>query len=168
MTSEQDFILFISPGTLFSEMTERPIGCWDPATAVRMARTIAERYGATPYAFQFITRLVSDPIADGRGGVLDVEPRELRRSPLYYLGGDILTLDDIELQDRENEQILLTNMRCNNWPVVIENNNSWKVVQPFNEPDVIVDRETGEVVRRGDEPELLAYRRSALACEQQS
>lgn len=50
------FVKFFSPGTFVAETTTEKIDAWSIATAVEMARTVKERYGARPYAFQFITR----------------------------------------------------------------------------------------------------------------
>lgn len=41
--------------------------------------------------------------------------------------------------------------------VIIENTNSWRFTGPFGEKDVIVD-ENGEVIRRGDDADLVEYR----------
>lgn len=53
---EKHFVIFYSPGTFVHETTEKEIAAWNTQAAMDMARGIKERYGATPYGFQFITR----------------------------------------------------------------------------------------------------------------
>ena len=91
----QHCVTFRSPGTMFDEYTTRPIASWDPAIAVGMAEEIVERYGAKPYAFEFSTALCAEPVADGFGGTLKVEPKTTRTSGLHYIKGVLLTYDDV-------------------------------------------------------------------------
>ena len=107
---EKHYALFFSPGTFVSEQSEREIGEWDPREAVRLAGTITERHGARPYGFRFETRLVSDPILDGRGGKLAVDPKVIRRSAMHWIDGRVLTLAEVEREMAE-ERNLICNMR---------------------------------------------------------
>lgn len=58
---------------------------------------------------------------------------------MYYLGGKILTLKDVEARNDPGDRILISNMRGNDLDRVIENCNSWKVTQPFLKGDEVVD-----------------------------
>lgn len=156
MAERKHFVRFLSPGTLFSETTTRPIDSWDVRKAAEMSREIEERHGARPYGFQFLTNLVADPIDDGEGGELSVEPKQVDISGNHFITGDILLFDDIP--DVPDKSTLRSNMRCNDWPVLIENRNSYRFTCQFEEGDVVVDRH-GEVTRRGDEPALVEYRK---------
>lgn len=120
------FVIFYSPGSFVSETTEKEIDSWDVEEAKKMARNIKERYGATPYGFKFITR---------SRGKKDLD------SGMYYLGGRIRHLDFIILEDKPDEQILISNMKINGWDRVIENTNSWKITQPLREDDVVLEWE---------------------------
>ena len=60
---------------------------------------------------------------------------------MYYLGGKIRHLDFIILEDKPDEQILISNMKNNGWDRVIENTNSWKITQPLREDDVVLEWE---------------------------
>jgi len=71
------FVTFYSPGALFAEETSREIDQWDVDSARHMARGIVERYGATPYCFQFTTRA---------RGPEDFEPRA-EPAVLYRVSG---------------------------------------------------------------------------------
>src|SRR5688572_12971577 len=120
----QDFVTFLSPGTFVHEETTKPIDSWDVGKATAMARDIKERHSATPFAFQFSTR---------ERGPEDLDSKVTKTSGRYYLGGKIETLAEIEARNDPDEQILISNMRGNDWHRVIVNTNSWKIVQPFTE-----------------------------------
>lgn len=164
----QHFVTFLSPGTFFSdrrldrvlldghrplllhvhESTTKPIGEWHPVTAARMAKAIQERYGATPYGFYFTTCIVAGKVDDGEGGELEVNPKEVCRSGIYFLGGVIRTVGEIEAKADPSERILLLNMKGNRWAACVENTNSYKSIQPFEKEDVLIDW-NGKVLARG-------------------
>lgn len=127
---QKHFVTFYSPGTLVAETSERPIEAWDTDTAMAMADEITERYGATPYGFRFSTR--------GRGDD-DLDSKEIASSGLYYLGGKIETLAEVEARNDPKERILRSNMRGNGYDKVIINDNSWRWTQPLNEGDTVLD-----------------------------
>jgi hypothetical protein len=156
------YVTFLSPGTFFPEQTSKEIIFWDVRAAVAMSKDIVERYYAKPYGFYFSTRIVHKPVPDGEGGFLKVDSKEVDRTGIYFLGGKIFTLDDIDNTDEKNNTIIF-NMQYN-CPVAIENTNSFKSTLPFNEKDFVVD-EQGNIIRRGDEPGLVAYRKRILGSE---
>lgn len=127
---QQHFVTFYSPGTFFPEETTRPIESWDVDKAVDIARTITERHFAKPYGFRFTTR--------GRGEN-DLDSKVTHSSGIYYLGGKILTLADVEARDDPKEEILRSNMRCNNIEKVIQNDNSWRFIDQFHPDDTLLD-----------------------------
>lgn len=91
-----------------------------------------------------------------------MQSREVERSGVYYLGGEILTYEQmVEINDPSDE-VLRSNMRANDFPLVIINRNSWKSANPFNEEDVLLDH-GGNEVQRGDEPTFVAYRAMRIA-----
>jgi len=127
---KSEFVTFLSPGTFFHERTTKPIESWDVEKAKDMAREIKERHGATPFAFCFTTRAPADD---------ELDSKETAKSCTYYLGGTIETLADVEARNDPKEEILRSNMRCNGWDRIITNTNSWKVTQPLNADDVVLD-----------------------------
>jgi len=127
---EKHFVTFLSPGTLVAESTTKEIDSWDVDRAVEMSAKIKERYGATPYGFYFTTRA---------RGPEDFESREVNKSGIYYLGGEVLTLADIEAQNDPKNDILISNMRGNGWDRIVINNNSYKWAQPLQKTDVVLD-----------------------------
>lgn len=127
---QKHFVTFYSPGTFTSETSDREVESWDVGAAKKMAHGINERYGATPYAFRFSTM--------GRGA-RDLNSKEIATSPLYYLGGRIETLAEVEARNDPKEEILRSNMRGNGWHKIIVNDNSWRVTQPLKDTDVILD-----------------------------
>ena len=127
---KKHFVIFYSPGTFVSETTEREIDSWDVEQAMSMARTVRERHGATPYGFRFTTRSRADD---------ELDSKVTERSNMYFLGGKIRHLDFIILENKPDEQILISNMRNNGWDRVVENCNSWKITQPLEKDDVVLE-----------------------------
>lgn len=127
---QKHFVTFFSPGTFVSETSEKPIEAWDVEAAKALAVDIHERHNARPYGFRFTTRSRGDD---------DLDSRVTATSPLYYLGGTIRTLEDVERDDRPEEKILRSNMRNNDIKRVVENNNSWRFTGPLNDDDVVLD-----------------------------
>ena len=127
---QKHFVTFYSPGTFVSEETTREIESWDVDAAVAMAHGITERYDATPYGFRFTTRTRGDA---------DFDSKESARSCLYWLGGKVETLAEVEARNDPKEETLRWNMRHNNYPKIVVNTNSWKFTAPLNEGDVVLD-----------------------------
>ena len=127
---KKHFVTFYSPGTFVSETTRHEIDSWDVEKAKEMARSIKERHGATPYGFNFITRERKDD---------DLDSQIVATSNMYYLGGKIRHLDFIILENNPDERILISNMKNNGWDRVVENCNSYKITQPLEKDDVVLD-----------------------------
>ncbi len=127
---KKHFVIFFSPGTFMAEQTEKPIDEWDVQAATEMARKIKERYRATPYGFCFTTRERKEE---------ELDSQEIKRSGMYYLGGKILTVEDLKARNDPKETILISNMECNQWEKIVENCNSWKWVQPLRKDDTVLD-----------------------------
>lgn len=155
-------VTFYSPGTLFSESSSYDIDSWDTAKAVELAEKVRERYNAKPYGFTFETLLVHDDIPDGEGGVFHVESKRVEKSGVYFLGGKLETYDDVIARKDPKEDILQSNMRCNEYWIVCINTNSYKSTLPFDEKDRIVDAR-GQIIERGDDPKYVAYRAEQAA-----
>lgn len=124
------FVQFYSPGTFVSEVTEKPIDEWNVEAAAAMAHAISERHGATPYGFRFITRARADD---------ELDSKQVASSGIYYLGGRVETLAEVEARNDPKEEVLRTNMRLNNIERVIINDNSWRFTGPFTERDTLLD-----------------------------
>ena len=134
----QLFVIYYSPGTFFLEQSSFEVETRDLAACAARAKTdVQERHGAKPFAFRF---------TDGNGECL---------SGLHYLTGKVLTRDDVP--DDKEHSIMRSNMFDPDRCVVVENTNSYKHVSHFLEGDVVIDWE-GNIVRRGDEDELVAFR----------
>lgn len=125
---EKHFVTFVSPGTFVPETTTRPVESWNVDAAVEMARSVTERYGATPYSFHFTTRQ-----NDG-----DLDSTEVARSCNYFLGGEVKTLAEIVARNNPNDSILISNMRCNKIPRVLVNDNSWQATLELKDDDVVL------------------------------
>lgn len=127
---KKHFVTFYSPGSFVSETTEKEIDSWDVEKAKEMARNIKERHGATPYGFRFSTRGREDN---------ELDSKILNRSNMYYLGGKIRHLDFIIIENNPDEKTLIWNMKMNGWDRVVENTNSYKITQPLEKDDVVLD-----------------------------
>jgi hypothetical protein len=145
---KKNFVVFESAGTLFHETSEKPIKYWNTKTAVRMSQKVVERYGARPFAFHFQERIVSDDIDDGAGGRLKVLPKTVKASRRHFIGGKIETIAEVEERGDPKESILLSNMKCNGWDKIWTSTEGWKVCQPFQKGDVMVDT-MGKILKNG-------------------
>lgn len=164
---KKEFVTFYSPGTFVSEYSQKPIETRDVRKAVEMAASISERYNAKPYAFDFTTRIVADPIPDGYGGTLNVEAKTIDTSGHYFLSGRLETVEDVERRRDHEDTILLSNMRGNGMWIVCVTNNGYRHVMAFKEQDFVVDH-VGSIVHRGTDPQWVAYRaRQDLLREQE-
>lgn len=127
---QQHFVTFVSPGTFFAEESTKPIDAWNVETARAMATEITERYDAQPYCFFFTTR--------GRGEA-DLDSRQTARSPNYFIGCTVRTLEEVEREDRQDEDILRRNMRNNGFARVATPRIGWRVSVPVYDEDVVLD-----------------------------
>jgi len=127
---KKHFVTFYSPGTFVAEQTTKPIESWDVEEAVILSRDVKERYGAIPFGFRFSTRERCDD---------ELDSRESKRSKMYYLGGTVLTLEEIKARKDPADATLISNMECNGWDRVLENRNSWRWSAPLEEGDVVLE-----------------------------
>ena len=124
------FVTFMSPGTFVCETTEKPIDSWDVPTAVKMAKTITERYGATPFGFTFSTRERKET---------DLDSKVVNQSGIYYLPHcKIETLEEIKARNDPRESILVSNMEFNNYSKVVVTTAGWKACYRLNEGDIVL------------------------------
>ena len=126
---KKHFVTFYSPGTIVSETTTKEVESWNVDKAVEMSKELKERHGALPYGFNFTTRERTDK---------ELDSKVVETSCMYYLGGQIFTLKQLEERNDPNESILRDNMRYNGYKRIIINTNSWKWTQPLKEEDVIL------------------------------
>lgn len=129
MVMEKDFVIFYSPGTLVAETTICPIDSWNLDVAIQMSRKIRERHGARPYGFCFITKRRTDE---------ELDSREIKRSCMYYLGGSVLTLREVRARKDPRDKVLISNMECNGYDRVVQNDNSYRWTMPLKEGDVVL------------------------------
>ena len=127
---KKHFVTFLSPGTLFSETTTKPIASWSVEKAKAMVGGITERHGATPYGFMFTTR---------ERGPKDLDSKVVKASGVYYLGGKVETLAQVKRRATSADKILISNMECNKIAKVITNTNSWKFTAELRKGDVVVE-----------------------------
>jgi hypothetical protein len=128
---KKHFVTFYSPGTFVDEETTKEVKSWDVKLAKKMAYDITERYNALPFGFMFFTK---------EGGGKNWNPKTVKTSPLYYLGGKVETLEQVRARATKDDEILISNMECNKIKKVITNNNSYKTTRPFREgKDIILD-----------------------------
>ena len=127
---EKHFVIFFSPGTFVAEESRKPIEAWNVSLAVLMSKDIKERYGATPYGFCFITRERSKE---------DLDSKEVKRSKMYYLGGEVLTLAKVKTRNNDEDRILIQNMEGNKITRIVISNNYYRTTLPLGDDDVVLD-----------------------------
>lgn len=151
-TEKYYLVTYFSPGTFFAESSSKEFAEIDLKKIATAAKKVKERHGATPWGFEIVE--MRRPVEKGE---FEVVPKTVRQiGGRYHLTGELKRYDDIP--ETEKTHILRSNMWGNDWPIIVENRNSWLSTQPFEQEDVIVDWD-GKIVRRGDEPELVAYRK---------
>ena len=109
------FVKYYSPGTFMPEVNTEEVEKHDVEQAKEKARNIIQRYGATPFGFRFVTR---------ERGENDFDSKETFVSPMHWLGGTVLTLDQVIARNDPKDKILISNRKGNKIEKVIENNNS--------------------------------------------
>lgn len=129
MPIKRHFVIFYSPGTFVSESSELPVDSWNVDEAVIMSKDIKERHGALPYGFSFITKARLDD---------ELDSKITERSHMYYLGGEVLTLEDVKARKDSSDRILISNMEMNHWDRIIVNSNSWQHTAPLMAEDVVL------------------------------
>lgn len=122
------FVTFMSPGTMCAEKTTKPIKKWHKNKAIAMSKKIEERHGALPYGFYFTCR-------ENNG--ISLDSTQVAISRMYYLGGEILTLEEVKKKLPE-ESVLISNMECNGWNRIIINKNSYCWTQPLKGKDEVL------------------------------
>lgn len=127
---KRHLVTFYSPGTFFSEETSKVIDSWDVEKAVEMSKTVLERYDARPYGFRFST----SEQKDGEWGI-----KEVAKSPMYWLGGTIYTLEELESKNDPDDRILISNLKSNHYTRCIVNTNSWKFTGILEDEDIILE-----------------------------
>jgi len=127
---KKHFVTFYSPGTMVAETTTKEIDSWNVDKAIEMSKDIKERHGALPYGFRFSTRERTEQ---------DFDSKETECSGMYYLGGEVFTLEQLIKRNDPSESTLRRNMSMNDWDKVIINTNSWKWTQPLRENDIILE-----------------------------
>ncbi len=164
----RNFVRFYWPprgGVGFAEDATVEFGHWDVQDAVKVSRVVKNPHGdpGGPSWFSFSSVISHDPIPDGEGGTLEVRSATVGESGRFYLGGSILTYEEvtqIHLTDQRTWSPILDNMRnSGQWIICVAADS---LVSVFGHSDVVVDPLSGEVVERGDDPARVAYRAKML------
>lgn len=131
-------VTFYSPGTFFSETTEKDIKLWDVVKALELAKDVEERYSAKPYGFSFTTYETYGPIVED-GVEFKADQKKLESSGIYYITGKVESAKEILSRTDSDERILRSNIECNNIKAIVTNTNSWKFTGEFRKGDFVVD-----------------------------
>lgn len=123
MVTIQTFVTYLLPGAFVAEETSRPVESRSVEEAVREAPEHA-------YAFTFWERLETEHAGEKLIG----RPRD--RSKRYYLGGEVMTVEDVRGLDGDF-RTLIANMESNRWYQVIRCRTG--NFQPFKDGDRLID-----------------------------
>jgi len=160
----QKFVVFFSPGTLFPEVSQMPVEMGTIEEAIQLSKGVIERHDATPYAFEFVTRIIADPIDDGEGGKLKVTPKEVERSARHFIDGEVLLYENIVGEEEDGESsIAARNMKNSDSPIVVRCSSPFKTTSSFEKDHVVVSSKTMEISIRGDDPDLSRYREKRVS-----
>lgn len=126
---KKHFVTFFSPGTFVAEESTFPIDSWDVDWAIKKSMEVEERYGARPYSFQFSTRERGDD---------ELDSHVVEKSKLFYLGGEVETLDQIKARNNPADRILISNMEGNGWDRIVRTKSPYSWTQPLLEGDTVL------------------------------
>ncbi len=126
---KKHFVNFMSPGTFVAEQTTLEINDWNIDKAVKISKDITERYGAKPYGFYFTTKGGKDD---------ELDSKTIEKSGMYYLNGEVKTLEEIKAENNPDNRILISNMECNKWDRVVTTCSPYKWTQPLEKNDVVL------------------------------
>lgn len=124
---KKHFLHLLFPGSFASEESVSEVSDWDVDAATSVAE---KRKQQIPFGFYFTTRARAED---------DLDNHVTETSGIYYLGGKLLTVADIEKKEDPGDKILLSNMRNNEIGKIIENNNSCRVMMPFRSKDILLN-----------------------------
>lgn len=126
---KKHFVTFFCPGTFVAEQDTQEIDSWDVPEAQSRAKSVKQRYNATPYGFQFSTR---------SRGSSDLDSEVTERSPMYYINCKVETLEEIKERGDRKDRTLILNMESNDWDRVATTIEGWKWTQPLKQGDVVL------------------------------
>lgn len=133
-------ITFYSPGTFVSETNVEEIEGKNLqeiiTNSVLYSKSITQRYGAVPYGFT---------VQNEKG--------------IFFLPHMMVeTVDEIKNRKDVKDKILISNMENNHWKSIVTTNQGWKISQPFQDDDCIVDI-FGNIILHGYEVDIKKVRR---------
>lgn len=139
-------IEFRCPGTFVDEHVTRIVEKENLTIehAVEIFDDMVARYNAKPYGFFLVTEVHGEFERDGK---VFTSPAEISRSGLHFINGEVKTLADIPDTDENN--ILRSNMQCNDIPAVVETRNSYKHTGELGKRDVVL--QGTEIIARGED-----------------
>ena len=123
------FVRFYSPGTFVADtrVSKQPIDAWNVPLALKLSESIMEWHGARPYGFRFETW--------GRTAD-ELDSRIVEKSGMYYIGGLVQTVADLEGDPKNN--VLIANMKGNGWDRVITSIKGYQWTQPLHADDIVL------------------------------
>lgn len=106
---KQRFVRFLFPGLIVSESTS--VAVRDDYTEQQAIKDAEAMKPDKPYAFQFVVKGREDH---------ELDSRVIQESGLYFIGGRVSTVDEIEARNDPRDSILIGNMRRNDYHRVVE------------------------------------------------
>jgi hypothetical protein len=126
MPDKTTYVMYLIPGSFMPEEVSRTVDKRDTDSAAKQAP-------AEAFAFYFYDVIRQTVAVDGQDVTLS--SRALNRSPRYYLDAVVLDADAVAALPGDHH-ILLSNMRANRWPRVVQCRTG--NFQPLQDGDVVL------------------------------
>lgn len=117
------YVTYYYPGSFFPETSRKQVPDWDSERAYLASSSDPRK----PYAFKFVTL--------GRTAE-ELNSREIARSPTYFLGGSLMSLEEVLASPGSDLKTLAENMQANGWDRVIRAR--YGNYQPFGPEDTLL------------------------------
>lgn len=120
MEETKTYIEYLYPGSFFSEEETKVVKNRSPKT---------HKIPNGVFAFRYFDQTSKTVRVGGNPQVVFGKRKNISKT--YYPDGTLCTISDLKLDNSQDFSILISNMECNDWPVVVRTRRG--NYQPFDE-----------------------------------